>query len=176
MRAAGKVMLEQLGVPAAAAGGKLGALIERAGRVDALEQELETLKSEGIRRDLRSALSAGLDSKRISLGALQKSIASFALRGDSKSAWSAAMGKLESTTRDSVLDAACSVAITADDLSSVRAYIDASGPSVAPIAGEPPRDAVAEADEMDAQVAKIAKIAEKTREHYSRQTAANSKK
>jgi ClpP class serine protease len=171
-----KTLLEATGTTKAAAA---------MGRIAAGAQaltELAGLRADGLRRDLRATLERGLSgangqAPRLTLGAIQKTIP-VALRGEAKKKWVAAMDKLaadadtaakagdeeKSTISGAmVIDAACSVPITADDFAAVQEYVAAATPVAAANYIEPHRDGEKESEEMDATAAKVSEIANKTR-------------
>lgn len=123
--------------------------------------DLAKERTAGIARDLRATLEKGLDDKRLSLGRIQKSIP-VVLRGEQKAAWIAAMsktddkGELLPITRQSVLDAACSVAISADDLEAIGEYAKAADQTAAETVREPSRTDARDGAELDGLGGEIA--------------------
>jgi signal peptide peptidase SppA len=145
------------------------------GDVAALQESAAKLAAEGIQRDLRVTLERGLSGApgkpaTLSLGGIQKTLP-VALRGETKKAWQAAMDHLATVadagkttvTAAQVIEAACSVSITAEDLAGIRECI-ASLPQVAatPFA-EPHRDGVKEGEELDETAMLIKNAADKAR-------------
>jgi ClpP class serine protease len=147
--------------------GKIAAGFSALTDLSAVRAELATVAAEGIKRDLRSTLEAGIAAKKLSLGAIQKSIP-MVLRGEQKKAWSESMDKLEAVTPQSVIDAACSVAITADDLTAIGEFAKSSVPIAAEPFVEPARDAVGESAELDELSQKIKAAADAARKTLDR--------
>lgn len=142
--------------------------------------EIATLRSDGVKRDLRATLERGLqgapgDAPRVSLGEIQKKLPTV-LRGASKKAWVAAMDKLAAdadaakatVNAKQVIEAACSVAITAEDLEAINDYAGTSAPVAASTHKQPERNAAAEAAELDAVSAEVARHAENARKVLDR--------
>ncbi len=163
--------LATIGVDGASANGVLVAAMESHRALPGVRAELAKLDSESIKRDLRGALSTGLASNKLSLGAIQKTIPN-CLRGEPKKAWIAAMGKLESVTSASVLEAACSVAVSREDLESIAGYVGETGAVAAAAHDEPPRDGTAEAAELDATAVLIKSAADAARKSLDRGSVA----
>lgn len=147
--------------------GKISAALADSAALTAARAELATSAAAGIKRDLRSTLAAGLDAKKLSLGAIQKSIP-MVLRGAPKKAWAESMGKLKSVTRDSVLDAACSVDIGADDLEAIGEFAKSAQPIAAEPFVEPGRDAEGESAGLSEQAQVIKAAANATRKSLAR--------
>lgn len=136
--------------------------------------EIVKVRTEGQKASLRAVLERGLagvpgKQPTLSLGQVQKGM-TVALRGESKKAWSAAMNKLAADadtakttiTAAQILDAACSVQLSADDLESIQDYVRESPPVAAATVREPPRNGETESAELaqlDPKVAAVAKAA-----------------
>ena len=115
----------------------------------------------------------------LSLGKIQKELAT-ALRGEPKKQWRAAMDKLaadaeeaakdpkaapekKTITAAQIIEAACSVPVTADDVEAIREFVSTSAPVAAANYVEPKRDGLeesgaiaAETNEASALVSKYA--------------------
>jgi ClpP class serine protease len=157
-----------LGVATAAeAIGKITAGAEALSEVPGLREQLAIAQTDGRRRDLRATLEAGIASKRLSLGRIQREMA-LVLRGATKAAWTEAMGKVKSVTAAGVIEAACSVAVSADDLEAIGEYAKHATVVVAQPYEEPARDAAAEAGELDETAQRVANAANRTRETMNR--------
>jgi ClpP class serine protease len=154
----------------AAAHGRIAALVDIEKASTALHQQVIAAETESRRHALRSVLERGLSASTLSLGAIQRGMV-VALRGDAKRQWVAAMDGLAAKADASgatigaagVIEAACSVSLTADDLEALREYAANASPVAAATHAEPARDAMAEATEMDAIAAKVAQYAAKAR-------------
>jgi len=156
-----KAVLEATGAETpAAATGKLTAMADSHRELAAVKDELGKLQAEGVRRDLRAVLESGIASKRLSPGRIMKS-AALVLRGETRSAWDKAMAGVEKkeVTAESVIAAACSVAVSADDVAAISEFAKAADPVSASTFREPPRDPNAESGELDAMAAQVEKIA-----------------
>ncbi len=163
-----KHLVEMTGTKSASeAKGKIATAIADAAAVAGLRAELAASAAEGIKRDLRATLEAGLEKKKLSLGGIQKAIP-MVLRGEQKTAWVAAMDKIETVTPASVIDAACSVAITADDLTAIGEFAKSAAPIAVEPFVEPPRNAEKEAAELDELAKQIKSVADATRKSLDR--------
>lgn len=160
--------------------------------------EVAKVRADGQKATLRLALEraiAGAPGKQptLSLGQIQKSMQT-SLRGEAKKAWVAAMGKIandadaaaiaagkesdqklaaellakSTVTASKVIDAACSVPITADDLESLQDYIASSSPVAASTYAEPARNGEQESAELDAKAAEVSKAANAARAALSK--------
>jgi ClpP class serine protease len=153
-----KYVLEAVGAKATAeARGKLGTVISDAAALPGVKGELAGALATGLTRDLRTTLEAGLAAKTLSLGRIQKAIP-IVLRGEQKKAWTEAMAKLEEVKPETVLNAACSVKLSADDVAAIQEFAKGADPIAAAAFEEPPRDAEGESAELD-ETAKIIKDA-----------------
>lgn len=154
---------------------KLAAAVESHAAIGELRKRAAAAVAEGVRRELRATLERGLAGApgkpaTLSLGAIQKTLP-VALRGEAKKAWLAAMDKLSAdadatgkgVTATQVVEAACSVQLSSEDLEAVREYVQASAPVAAPNFIEPHRDGVAEGAELDQASAEVARLANKAR-------------
>jgi signal peptide peptidase SppA len=161
-------LVEMTGVKTAAeAVGKVATAMADAAQLAGVRAELATVAAEGIKRDLRATLESGFDKKKLSLGAIQKSVP-MVLRGEQKKAWISAMGALEAVTRDTVIDAACSVAISSDDLAAIGEFSKSASPIAADPFVEPARDSNAESEELDGLSQQIKAAADATRKSLDR--------
>lgn len=155
--------------------------------------EVAKVRADGQKATLRLALEraiAGAPGKQptLSLGQIQKSMQT-SLRGEAKKAWVAAMDKLAAdadaaavaagkesdqklaaellgkskVSAAQIIDAACSVSITADDLESLQDYIASSSPVAASTYAEPARSGERESAELDAKAAEVTKAAKAAR-------------
>lgn len=144
------------------------------------QADIVGVQAEARRTQLRARLERGVagapgETPKLSLGALQKSLHT-CLRGDAKKGWVAAMDKVaadadaSSTTVSAaqLIDAACSVAVSADDVDAIADFIASSAPVAAPTHAEPARSGEAEAEELDPAAARIKKTADKVRAHLDR--------
>lgn len=154
--------------------GKIGKSVESVNELTNLRTELGKERSEGVRRDLRATLETGLDKKTIDLGTIQKKLG-VVLHGESKAAWSAAMGKIKTVTRASVLDAACSVDLSREYLASINEYVNGSALVAAEPFNEPKRDSEAESKELSPIEQQIKAVADQTRATLDGKKAANLK-
>jgi signal peptide peptidase SppA len=132
------------------------------GELTALRGEVAGVKADAQRRQLRGVLEAALDNGTLSLGAIQKKLPS-CLRGEQKKAWAGEMGKLKAVTRDSVLDAACAVPLSAEDVSAIGELVADGAPISAEVFKEPKRDAQKEAASVDATNRAIDNAVKKTK-------------
>ncbi len=98
------------------------------------------------------------------------------LRGEQKAAWVGAMGKLEAVTRESVIDAACSVAIGAEDLAAIGEYAKSAAPVAAEAFVEPKRDTEQESAELDETSMMIKAAADAARKTLDRNKTASAAK
>lgn len=155
--------------------------------------EIAKVKAEGQKTALRSMLERGIagapgKQPTLSLGQIQKNMAT-ALRGPTRKAWVAAMDKLvaeadaaateaqgatdpkiaaallakSKVTSAQIIEAACSVQLSAEDMESLQDYAATSSPVAASTFAEPARDGIKEAAEIDAKVASVAKAADAAR-------------
>lgn len=159
---------------AAEARGRIGNAVADRVSLEQLRSELAKATSDGIKRDLRATLETGIEKKKLSLGVIQKSVP-IVLRGKTKTAWNESMSKLETVSRETVLDAACSVAIDADDLTAIREFASGASPIAAEPFIEPARDAKGEAAELDETAMKVKEAADKARATFSRGLTAPAK-
>lgn len=132
------------------------------------------------RVELRSVLERGLagapgHAPRLSLGMIQKTIPT-SLRGESKKSWLAVMEKLSATadtakssiTAAMVIDAACSVSLSGDDMAAVREHVESLPPVAAANHIEPHRDGVKEGDDLSEVNARIDRAADQARAQLDR--------
>lgn len=155
--------------------------------------EVARVKAEGQKASLRAMLERGISGApgkppTLSLGQIQKNMAT-ALRGPTRKAWVSAMDKLvadadaaaqeagkatdpkvatallakSKVTSAQIIDAACSVQLSAEDMESLQDYAATSSPVAAPTFAEPARDGVKESEEIDAKVARVAQAADAAR-------------
>lgn len=156
-----KALLSATGAEtAAAATGKLTAMAESHREIASVKDELAKLQSDGVKRDLRAVLESGIASRRLSPGRIMKS-AALVLRGETRSAWDKAMAAVEKkeVTAESVITAACSVGLSADDVAALSEFTKGSDPVAAGTFQEPPRNPTAESGELDAMAAEVDRIA-----------------
>lgn len=141
----------------------------------ALRENAAKAARDAQRAELRGLLERGVagapgQAPRLSLGAIQKEIPTV-LRGESKKAWAAAMDKLakdadeakSTVTGAMVIDAACAVDLSAEDFEAVKENVGARAPVAAANHIEPPRNSVAEAEQLDATAMQVKQAADKAR-------------
>lgn len=163
-----KYVLEAFGTKSTAeARGKLGNAITDAAALPAAKADLEAALAIGLNRDLRATLEAGLAAKTMSLGRIQKAIP-IVLRGEQKKAWTEAMAKIEEVKPETVLAAACSVKLSADDVLAIQEFAKGADPIAATAFEEPPRDAKAESAELDKDAQTIKNAAAAARKTLDR--------
>lgn len=149
--------------------------------------EIVKVRADSLKLELRSTLERGLQgapgqAARLSLGAIQKSLQSV-LRGPAKKAWVGAMDKLAAAadeakstlTAGQVLDAACSVPMTAEDIEAIGEYVATQAPLAASTHIEPPRQGREEDAELDATAMEVKKAADNARAIHKRGQAASNK-
>lgn len=161
----------------AAAVGGLAAMSESHTSLAQVRADLVKLQGEGIKRDLRTALEGGIAAKRLSPGKIIKSL-SLVLRGETRTAWDKAMAVVagKEVTTESVVVAACSVALSAEDVTAIAEYAKSTEPVAAEPFTEPPRNPEGEATELDATAAEVKRIADQVRSSYDKTAAAAAKK
>ncbi len=158
-----KHLIEMSGTKTAAeAKGKIATALADSTALAGVRTELATMTTSVIKRDLRATLETGLDKKKLDLGRIQKAIP-IVLRGEQKTAWVDAMGKIEAVTRESVIEAACSVSISADDLTAIGEFAKSAAPIAAEPFEEPKRDSKIESEQLDATSAEVKKHADAAR-------------
>jgi hypothetical protein len=148
-----------------------------------VREQLAAAQACGIKAELRATLERGLAGApgvpaTLSLGAIQRTIP-VALRGESKKAWIAAMDKLSADAdaagktvgAKEIIEAACSVKLSAEDLEAVRDYAASASPVAAANHIEPPRNAEKEAVDLDAASAEVARLAANARAILDRNNA-----
>jgi len=152
----------------AEARGKMAAALTAVADLAALRTEMLAAQTVSMSAALRTNLVAAINGKTLNLGMIQKRLPA-ALRGETKKAWLTAMGGLKTVTPDSVIDAACTVAINAEDLEALVEFVKGStAPVVAEAFDEPPRDAEAESAELEAGAALVKKHADAARKTLDR--------
>lgn len=137
--------------------------------------EIARVIAAGNKATLRMTLERGLagapgKQPTLSLGQIQKHM-TVALRGPAKKAWSAAMDALAASadeahttiTAAQILDAACSVDLSGEDLESVQDYVATSPAVAAATHVEPARDGSAESDELSPEAMRVKQEADKAR-------------
>jgi ClpP class serine protease len=145
--------------------------------------EIVKLRADGRKLELRAVLERGLagasgERPRLSLGIIQNSLHTV-LRGAPRKAWQAAMDKVAAdadtakatVSATQVLEAACSVEMTADDLEALADYAKAAPPVAASTMVEPERDHDREAAELDETTQAVVKAAKEARAHFDRNQA-----
>jgi len=162
----------------AAAVGALAAMAESHRALPSVRADLVRLQGEGVKRDLRSALEAGVASKKLSPGRIISGVA-VVLRGETRTAWDKAMeavAKKEVTT-EAVIGAACTVAtMTSDDVSAINEYVKNADPVAATTSTPPPRNPEGESAELDAVAAQVKKFADEARASLDKNAAATAAK
>jgi ClpP class serine protease len=148
-------------------------------QLPAIRLAAEQAAANDIHRELRVTLERALSAQgaqpaRLSLGALQNTIPLFVADEGKRGSMVAAIEKMiasaespdgkafDPITRESLLDAVCSVDISASDLRTIQSYTKSAPPVAAQPFVEPRRDSVAESQELDATAQMIAEIATKT--------------
>lgn len=168
-------------------GGDQKQALERITEGATARTEIAKVRADGLKLELRSTLERGLQGTagqqgRLSLGAIQKSMQSV-LRGPAKKAWVAAMDKLaadadeakSSVTAGQVMDAACSVALAAEDIEAIGEFVATQPPLAASTFIEPARRGKEEDAELDATAMEVKKAADNARAIHKRGLAASTK-
>lgn len=106
------------------------------------------------KRDLRASLEGGLYTRRLNLGVIQRTLPLLVADSAKRAALKSAFGAIKTTTRAAVLDAACSVDLTAAELDTVKDYV-ASAPLVSP---DPVREPSREGLDLQAKQQADAKL------------------
>jgi ClpP class serine protease len=132
--------------------------------------EVAGMRADHNRRELRATLESGFNDKRLTLGAIKTKVP-VALRGEAKAAWSKAMSALATTTKETVLDAACSIDVGAENLAAVAEFVKTSEPIAAETFIEPARDPEAESASLDETNRKIDAAVKRTKAVMDRGTA-----
>lgn len=163
--------------------GVIVAAMESHKALPGVQKDLATAQATLIRRDLRATLEKGLDDKRISLGTVQTMVPLFVADETKREAMLAAFSALPvgneknadgtakepGNFRDAVLDAACSIEITAADLRAIQGYAKVAQPVVAQPVKEPERTPDADVKKIDEVEDKVAKLATEARATLDRQ-------
>jgi ClpP class serine protease len=149
---------------------------------DQLRAEVLRIEGEGRRTALQALLERGLagapgEPARLSLGRIQREM-STVLRGETKKQWRAVMEKLSAEAEEAakakdeakakitarqVIDAACSVKLSAEDLEALSDFAASSAPVAAGNHVEPARNGEQESAELDAVSAEVTKLANQAR-------------
>lgn len=137
--------------------------------------DVASMRADANRRELRLVLERGLNDKRLTLGAI-KSKAGVALRGEPKAAWSKAMTDLKTVSKQTVLDAACSIDVGAENLAAVTEWVATQEPTSTETFVEPERDPEGESVSLDETNQKIDAAVKKTKAALDRGKPANTKK
>ena len=162
----------------AAAVGALAAMAESHRALPNVRADLVRLQGEGVKRDLRSALEAGIASKKLSPGRIISGVA-VVLRGETRSAWDKAMEAVakQEVTTEAVIVAACTVAtMTDNDVSAISEYVKNADPVAATPSTPPPRNPEGESAELDAVAAQVKKFADEARASLDKNAAASAAK
>lgn len=146
--------------------------------------EIAKVKADGRKLTLRSVLERGLagapgEQPKLSLGRIQKEMPS-ALRGEAKKNWRAAMERVAvdaeaakaSVTAKQIIDAACSVELSAEDLEALQDFADSQSPVAASTHVEPERQGEKEAEELDDTAKAVKAAADKARATFDRTKSA----
>jgi hypothetical protein len=199
-----KAAFAALGVTTAdEAKGKIVAASEALRDIAGEREKSATAERESIRHTLRITLERGLTANAgkaptLSLAAVQSTIPLFVANEEKRASMQAAIAHLITAsdqsaadavkagkpasdaevkvTRDALLDAVCSVDITASDLRTIQGYAKASAPIAAGTHDEPQRNAVNEAAELDETEKLIKNAADATRATLDRAKSATTKK
>ena len=152
--------------------GRMGALLEAEKSSAGLREQAAKLEADSRKHTLKALLEGGMSgvSPSLSLGKISK-IMPAVLRGDAKKQWVAAVEKLhadaeiaQSTISPAmVLDAVCSVQISAEDLDALTEFVTSSGPIAAAPAREPERNTEEESADLSATNALIDAAAKSAR-------------
>jgi len=145
--------------------GKIVAGVEALRDIGAVRAQVAAAESESVKRDLRATLEQGIASKRLSLGAIQKTVPLFVADESKRTAMQEAFGKLEAVTAAGVIDAACSVGVSAAELRTIKAYAESSSPTTEP-EKEPERKDEKDAEELDETARRIKAGADRARLAY----------
>jgi len=143
--------------------GKIAASLEAAAKLPNVTAELTDLRASATKAQLRATLEAGLKDQKLSLGSIQATIP-VVLRGAAKEEWKKAMAEIKTVNAESVLEAACNVPVTDDDVSAIGEYAKAAQLVAAPAHNEPDHDAAADAEAMTPEAANIAAFAKRANE------------
>lgn len=155
----------------------------------AAAQEVTSVRASARKTELRATLERGISGEpgkapRLSLGLIQKTLPTV-LRGAPKKAWVTAMDKLAAdadaakatVTSKQVIDAACSVDLSAEDLEAIADYAEKSPPVAASTFIEPARNGEDESLDIDATAQQIKAYAERADKVLNRgKVAADAKK
>lgn len=154
--------------------GIVAAAVESHGKRAADLTRIAELEAQLTARDLRATLVAGLDGRRLSLGVITGALPELvaALDEDKGKAMADAFAALPEQTRDGVLEAACSVGLSAAAVRAIGAYARTATPVAAEPVVEPARSAQAEAEILDEIAQQVAKAAAEARGTFNRGTAA----
>lgn len=96
-----------------------------------LRAQIGAAQADSRKRDLRASLEGGLYQRKLNLGTIARTLPRLVADKSKREKLSAALSGVKITTRASILDAACSVDITDDELDNIKDYIKAA-PLVSP--------------------------------------------
>jgi ClpP class serine protease len=158
--------------------GKIVAGAEALRDLPGVRTELETARAEGSRRDLRATLEQGLSAQppRLSLGRIQRQIPIFIFDEKRKAEMVAAFSKMKTTTKDNVLDAACSVPVTTAELKAIQSYVAQAEPTTAePIAApaRPDEHVARHLSDLDREVGESLGLQDDSVQKYGRVRSAD---
>lgn len=119
-----------------------------------LRAQIGAAQADSRKRDLRASLEGGLYQRKLNLGTIARTLPRLVADKSKREKLSAALGAVKITTRASILDAACSVDITDDELDNIKDYIKAA-PLVSP---DPVREPSREAAELKSAAEADAKL------------------
>lgn len=142
--------------------------------------EIAQVRADAAKVELRAILERGIagapgQAPRLSLGAIQKSMASV-LRGAVKRDWAAAMEQLSADadeakstlTASQIIAAACSVQLSAEDIEAIGEYVATAPPIAASTHVEPARNVTKEDADLDETALAVKTAADKARKTFAR--------
>lgn len=155
------VMVATGSTDADAALGKARAGAEAIAERDRLKLEVKAKEDEAVKTAFRADLKAALKDGRVTLGQASKVIPTF-LKDEEAEKALAALASIKEQSRKAVLDALCSVHISAKALVRMRAFIESQPASAVPAAKSEPADD----DKNRQQVAATMKVSEQEAAKY----------